>query len=120
MRLRWLALRHTELTTLVCVLVGASAVRPAVAQNAASGSCVDVHIGSDQAYSCLNRELRKLVPQSRASSADAPINATSPAPEVGTYNQAATRHHLGSNFGISTLPQRPPPPIFSTPLIGHH
>jgi hypothetical protein len=79
-------------------------------------SCVDVKIGSDRAYNCLNRELQRMVPGKRFSSQDAPYSATSPAPEVGTFNQAATRERLGSAFGNSVVPQRPPAPVFTPSL----
>jgi hypothetical protein len=97
---------------------------PTHAQPAAAGaptdatSCVDVQIGTDRYYSCLNRQWARMVPPTRfSSSADAPYSATSPAPQVGTFNQAATAERLGSNFGKSVVPQRPPPAVFSSPLI---
>jgi hypothetical protein len=39
---------------------------------------------------------------------------------VNTFNQAASREQLGSAFGNSAIPQRPPPPVFVSPLVGHH
>jgi hypothetical protein len=77
-------------------------------------TCLTVTIGNTQDYSCLNQAFAALVPSPshRLSSLDAPYNATSPAPAVGTFNQTAIHQELGTNFGISAFPQRPPPPVF--------
>jgi hypothetical protein len=80
-------------------------------------TCVDVQVGSDRSYSCLNRQLERLVPGKRPSSQDAPYSASSPAPQVGTFNQAATRERMGNAFGHSVVPQRPPPPVFTPPVL---
>jgi hypothetical protein len=126
MRSRWPASSPTRSARSRCAAFGlglAFAIatpglaQPATDGTAAKGPCVDVRVGSDESYACLSRELQKLIPQERASSADAPISATSPAPQVGTFNEAATRQFLGSNFGKSAIPQRPPPPVFISPLV---
>jgi hypothetical protein len=85
-------------------------------------TCLTVTIGNTQDYSCLNQAFAALVPSPshRLSSLDAPYNATSPAPAVGTFNQTAIHQELGSNFGISAFPQRPPPPVFSPPNLNSH
>jgi hypothetical protein len=80
-------------------------------------TCVDVKIGDEQFYNCLNERLRRLTAQPRFSSTDTTINAFSPAPQVGTFNEAATSERLGSAFGHSVIPQRPPPPVFQSPLV---
>ncbi len=80
-------------------------------------TCVDVRIGSDAYYSCLNQKLAASVPGRRSSAHDAPLTATSPAPAVGTYNQAATRERLGDSFGHSAIPQRPPPAVYTSPFV---
>jgi hypothetical protein len=84
--------------------------------------CVDAKIGSAEAYNCLNRQFQDQVTQQhQGGNPGATVDARSPAPQVGTYNQAAVREHLGANFGKSTVPQRPPPPVFTSPLIsGRH
>ncbi len=106
---------------LVPLAAGAVAVAPvsrALAETT-QDVCVDVRIGQEPFYSCLNRKLEEMVPNRRESSADAPITASSPAPAVGTFNQAATRQQLGTSFGHSIVPQRPPPPVFYNPLLNH-
>ena len=95
----------------------AGAAEPDHGAETASPLCVDVRIGQDSYYSCLNAELSRLAQQSHTPPAVPSIAATSPAPEVGTYNQAATRQRLGTAFGVSAIPQRPPPPVFSNPLV---
>jgi hypothetical protein len=83
----------------------------------ARGTCGDARIGSVQTYNCLNRDLKDRVVQQRQATLGVTLDATSPAPAVGTFNQAAVREHLGSNFGKSAVPQRPPPPVYGSPLI---
>jgi hypothetical protein len=84
---------------------------------AQSSACVDAKVGTASSYNCLNRELQKQVVIQHQGGADVSIDATSPAPAVGTFNQTAVREHLGSNFGKSAVPQRPSAPVFAPPLI---
>jgi hypothetical protein len=103
------------------VMTGSLASLPALSQTAQTKqSCVDVKIGMEQYYSCLNRQLQSGIGQHRFTSRDAPYSAASPDPEVGSFNEAATRERLGNAFGHSVIPQRPPPPNFSSPLVSHH
>lgn len=75
--------------------------------------CTEVTAGSAKGYACLNQQLGAIARNTqRPSSADAPYSATSPSNVTGQYNQAATRERLGSNFGKSSQPQRPPPPNY--------
>jgi hypothetical protein len=93
---------------------------PAAAQPLAPPGqpCVDVRIGSEAFYGCLNQALQDAVPQRRFSAeADAPFAATIPAPAAGTFNRAAVQERLGNNFGRSALPQRPPPALYAAPLF---
>jgi hypothetical protein len=92
---------------LLCLMAG-----PARGQSVA---CVDARVGSATSYNCLNRDLQKRVETQHQAGVGVSIDATSPAPAVGTFNQAAVREHLGSNFGKSAVPQRPPPPVFTSP-----
>jgi hypothetical protein len=72
--------------------------------------CVDARVGTAESYNCLNDTLRTQAAQQHQAAPGVSLDATSPAPAVGTFNQAAVREHLGSNFGKSAVPQRPPPP----------
>jgi len=82
-----------------------------------SRTCVDVRIGTDAFYNCLNSELQALVPRQRLSSRDTPWPATQPANEVGTFSLPAIKERMGTAFGNSVIPQRPPPPVYPPPLL---
>jgi hypothetical protein len=113
---RWLALRLAAAGLWV-------AAGQAVAQGPdgnASPACVDARVGTTESYNCLNRDLQKQVARPHQGGADVSIDAMSPAPQVGTYNQAAVREHLGNNFGKSAVPQRPSVPVFVSPLVQGH
>jgi hypothetical protein len=109
---------------LLAALIVALPWRGALAQNALAQapnqSCVDVKIGMEQYYDCVNRQLQDATRTRPFTSRDAPYSAASPDPAVNTFNEAATREQLGSSFGHSAIPQRPPPPVFTSPLVGHH
>jgi hypothetical protein len=81
---------------------------PGAAQETATQSCVDVRIGDERYFTCLNSLLRESVPQHRAPQIEAPLTATSPSTAVGTFNEQAVRQMLGNNFGRSVQPQRLP------------
>jgi hypothetical protein len=48
-----------------------------------------------------------------------PIDARSPDIKTGVVNIPAVQQQYGRNFGISVVPYRPPPPVFSTPGMPH-
>ncbi len=82
----------------------------ASAQRVDGTTCVDVRIGDDRYYDCLNRKLRESVPERRFSAGDAPYSATTSPPHVvGGFVQQAVRQRLGTSFGTSLVPQRPGP-----------
>jgi hypothetical protein len=83
-------------------------------------TCVDVTVNGQKSYNCENARLRQLVPPHRASASDAPYGVNSPANEVGGYTQAGTRERLGAAFGHSAIPARPPPKVFTSPLVTGH
>jgi len=96
---------------------------PARAQDAsgratAGSACIDLRIGDERYYDCLNRLLRESVPSGgRTSAADAPYSAaTTPSYAVGGFNQQATRQMLGNSFGTSIVPQRVPDAFGLPPL----
>jgi hypothetical protein len=115
MRSRFPTSRRTEIQralaagVVLCLMAGHA--------EAQSSACVDAKVGTASSYNCLNRELQKQVVRQHQGGADVSIIATSPAPASGTFNQAAVREHLGSNFGKSAVPQRPAAPVFASPLI---
>jgi hypothetical protein len=80
------------------------------AQDAASG-CVDVEVNGERVrdYDCLGK---RLTPSGGAARPPAQYHseeiAGRPSNALGLANTEATRQRMGSNFGKSTLPQRPP------------
>lgn len=81
-------------------------------------SCVDVQIGSEHAFNCLNEKLKQEADEVNPVLNIAPIDAGSPDTRVGTVNVPAVRQQYGRNFGISVVPYRPPPLDFGGPLRG--
>jgi len=77
--------------------------------------CVDVQIGSDSAFGCLNQKLRREVDRVNPSLNLPPIDARSPDVRVGNVNEAAVRQQYGSNYGRSAIPFRPPAPNLVLP-----
>lgn len=71
--------------------------------------CVDVQIGGDSAFGCLNEKLRREVDKVNPSLNLPPIDARSSDVRVGVGNEASVRQQLGSNYGRSITPYRPPP-----------
>jgi hypothetical protein len=77
--------------------------------------CVDVQIGSDSAFGCLNQKLSREVDRVNPSLNLPPIDARSSDVRVGNVNEAAVRQQYGSNYGRSAFPFRPPPPLLVLP-----
>lgn len=74
--------------------------------------CIDVQIGTDRGFGCINEQLRREVDKVNPSIALPPLDARSPDIRVGNVNEAAVRQQYGINYGRSVYPFRPPPPIF--------
>jgi|GEM_PF-2603315 len=70
-------------------------------------------------YACLNFELKAAAktdqPGPRAE--DAITGQADQPSKVGTFSYSATHQRLGSNFGKSAQPYRPPAPVFTTPIV---
>jgi hypothetical protein len=80
--------------------------------------CVDVTIGGERSLACVNQQLsRSIPPRNFTAGSDLPQAGNVTAPAAGTFNQAATAERLGTSFGHSVVPQRPPPPVYSAPLL---
>ncbi len=73
--------------------------------------CLDVQIGNESAFGCLNQKLRREVDKVNPSLNLPPVDARSPDVRVGNVNEAAVRQQYGSNYGRSAFPFRPPPVI---------
>ncbi|WP_245315827.1 hypothetical protein [Bradyrhizobium neotropicale] len=83
-------------------IIGGGATGPAIQR------CVDVQIGGDSAFGCLNEKLRREVDKVNPTLNLPPIDARSPDVRVGNANEAAVRQQYGSNYGRSAVPYRPP------------
>jgi hypothetical protein len=103
------------------VISCAMSCAPTVAAPSPTGSnCVDVQIGDDRTpyLSCLNDQLKKSVERERAAPQPAaPLSATSPPNQIGTFNETSARQTMGNTFGTSPVPQRPPKPVLVSPLL---
>jgi hypothetical protein len=77
--------------------------------------CVEVEIGSDSAFGCLNQKLRREVDRINPSINLPPIDARAPDVRVGNVNEAAVRQQYGANYGRSAFPYRPPTPNLVLP-----
>jgi hypothetical protein len=77
--------------------------------------CVDVQIGNEGAFGCLNQKLRREVDKVNPSINLPPIDARSPDVRVGNVNEAAVRQQYGSNYGRSVIPYRPAVPAYVLP-----
>ena len=86
--------------------------------------CVQVRIGTGQLsdFRCLNELMEQFVAQQgikQAAVLAARDGVTSLAPpQVGLFNKTATHERLGSAFGHSAFPQRPPV-VYHIPLLQH-
>jgi hypothetical protein len=133
--------RRLSALVLVLLIFGAASVRPAAAQSSGPSSnqpaapsevvigggaspasnvqqCVDVQIGGEHAFGCLNQQLQREVDKVNPSLNQPPLDARSPDVRVGNVNEAAIREQYGSNYGRSVVPFRPPQPNFAAPP--HH
>jgi hypothetical protein len=86
------------------------------ARSSGTDRCIDVEIGSSHAFDCLNRKLREQVDRTNPNLPTAPLDASSQDLKVGTVNIPAVQQQYGKNFGLSVIPYRPPPPIYTIPM----
>ncbi|MES2194865.1 MAG: hypothetical protein V4517_10635 [Pseudomonadota bacterium] len=77
--------------------------------------CIEVQIGSEGSFGCLNQKLRREVDRINPSLNLPPIDARSADVRVGNVNAAAVRQQYGSSFGRSAIPFRPPVPTYVLP-----
>jgi hypothetical protein len=77
--------------------------------------CIEVEIGGDRAFGCLNQQLKREVERVSPSFNLPPLDARSPDVRVGNVNEAAIRQQYGQNYGRSVIPFRPPSAGFAIP-----
>jgi hypothetical protein len=77
--------------------------------------CIEVEIGNDSSFGCLNQRLKREVDRINPSLNLPPLDARSADVRVGNVNEAAVRQQYGSNYGRSAIPYRPPVPALVLP-----
>jgi hypothetical protein len=77
--------------------------------------CVDVQVGGERSFGCLNEQLKRNVDRVNPSMNVPPLDARSSDIRVGNVNQAAVREQYGSNYGKSAFPYRPGAPTYAIP-----
>lgn len=115
------------LLLMLSAAVSSSVTTPAVAadsparKDGADSACVDVEVDGYRglSYDCLGQQLAGPARARPQGDIQASEQATRRAPnQMGLANKAAASNRMGSNFGRSALPQRPPAPIHTSPLPG--
>jgi hypothetical protein len=83
-----------------------------------SQTCVQVEVPGEKpsVYNCLNQQLQQEALGAGRPQANAPLTATSPSNQVGTFNEQGVAEQYGQNFGKSVIPFRPPPPVFNNAI----
>jgi hypothetical protein len=81
--------------------------------------CADVEIGSSRAMDCLNQKLKNKVDSVNPVMNVPPLDASSPDTKVGVVNIPGVKEQYGKNFGVSAVPFRPAPPVFTLPTAPH-
>jgi hypothetical protein len=69
--------------------------------------CIEVEIGGNQQFGCLNQQLKREVDRVTGVPNVPPIDARSSDVRVGNVNEAAVRQQYGPNYGRSVVPFRP-------------
>jgi hypothetical protein len=78
--------------------------------------CADAEVGSSRAMDCLNQKLKSKVDSVNPVANVPPLDAASPDTKVGVVNIPGVKEQYGKNFGVSAVPFRPAPPVFSSSL----
>jgi hypothetical protein len=73
--------------------------------------------GSSQAIDCITAKLKQQVDRTNPNATVAPIDARSQDIKIGIANVPAVPQQYGKNFGVSVIPYRPAPPIYSSPVV---
>lgn len=101
------------------VLAQAAVPSPPSAAQADPSACVDVEVAGYRSlsYDCLSQQMapRPRAPHENPALASEGV-ANMPSNQLGLFNRAATSNRMGSNFGNSALPQRPPNSPYQSPL----
>lgn len=111
-------------TIIIGILIFVVSKNAFPAEDQGEKSCISVVVNGIRTlpYDCLTQQL--LPESARANPARErdldPLSARTamkPSNELGLFNRSGTSIRMGSNFGRSALPQRPPLPSSHSPLI---
>lgn len=104
------------LPIIIALLLAAPVPAVATGGDGRQPACVTVEVDGIRTlpYDCLSRQLAPPAPRAgaakrEASEAPSARSAGRPSNQLGLFNRSATSIRMGSNFGRSALPQRPPP-----------
>jgi hypothetical protein len=81
--------------------------------------CAEAEIGPSRSMDCLNQKLQREVDRVNPMLNLPPVDARSSDTKVGVVNIPAVQQQYGRNFGVSAVPYRPAPPVFSAPGMPH-
>lgn len=104
----------------VLLMTGPAGAAEPSKPNDSAPACIDVQIGNDRTafLECLNSSFERHVRQEHQTpQPEAPIGVKSSPTQLGIFNETAARQRMGNAFGVTATPQRPPKPVFSTPLL---
>jgi hypothetical protein len=84
----------------------------------AGQTCVQVKVAGQKpsAYNCLNQQMQQYVQRQSQPQPNPPVSAGSQPNQVGSFNEQSVAEQYGKNFGISAVPYRPPPPVYSNSI----
>jgi hypothetical protein len=110
---------RTPLAIALALVMSATALAqrnpPSTTDGGTHQTCVDVEIGGEHSFGCLNEKLKRKVDQVNPVMNVPPVDAHSPSTEIGLFNDPALREQYGQNYGKSVMPYRPAAPVFTSP-----
>ncbi len=77
--------------------------------------CVEVEIGGAKSFGCLNQKLKRDADRVNPVTNVAPLDAKSSDTKIGIVNLPGVQQQYGRNYGVSVVPYRPAPLVFSPP-----
>ena len=114
-------MRTRCVSLLLCLAPLAATAAEVPASDAPKPNCFDVEVNGYRtpSYDCLGQQLAPRTPGPHDNPALASEQIVKlPPNQLGLANPAATSNRMGSNFGKSAFPQRPPAKPYSSPLPG--
>jgi len=95
-------------------------IQASQANGSQASNCVDVEVNGyrSRSYNCLEQQLSPTINRRPDNPGMASLDAAGrPSNQLGMFNQSSTSNRMGNTFGTSVYPQRPPAPVFNSPVI---